>query len=119
MITTEQNIRNYLKTLTVDDIANSVYFFVIDFDIESIESIMQLLNRLYEEVKTLRSIIDRNFESQNGERLPKDGYTQKMIIQDCYKKESALLKILSNMDVYNMFIEFKFNNSKKPASPIK
>lgn len=40
MITTEQNIRNFLKTLTVEDITNSVHFFGIDFDNESIETIM-------------------------------------------------------------------------------
>lgn len=119
MIITEQNIRNFFKTLTVEDIANSVHFFGIDFDNESIETIMQILNRLYEDVKTLRNIIDRDFKSQNGERLPKDEHTQRIIIKDCNNKETVLFKVLSNGNIYNMFIEFKFNNGKKPAIPVK
>ena len=104
--------------MTVEDIANSVHFFGIDFDNESIETIMQILNRLYEDVKTLRNIIDRDFKSQKEERLPKDEHTQR-IIKDCNNKETVLFKILSNGNIYNMFIEFKFNNGKKPAIPVK
>ena len=73
---------------------------------------LEILDRLYEDVKTLRNIIDRDFKSKNGERLPKDEHTQKIIIKDCNNKEMVLFKILSNKDIYNMFIEFKFNNGK-------
>lgn len=107
MNATELNIRKFLKTLSVEDIADSVYLFGIDFDNASMKSIMGAINSLYEHVDTLKSIIDRNFESMNGERLPKDSVTQAVIVQDCSRKESALAKILSNQDVYNAFMNYK------------
>ena len=119
MYTTEQNIRNYLKTFTVEDIANSVYLFGVNFDTEPIESIMQSLNALYEEVKTLKGMIEKDFKPQNGELLPRDPMTQAGVIQDCYRKESALLKALSNTDIYNMFITYKHEKEKKTISPTR
>ena len=117
MNVSEINIRNYLKTFTAEDIANSVYLFGIDFDKASIESIMSALNSLYEEVKTLKSIVDRNFESTNGERLPKDSMIQERIIQDCYRKEEALKKALSNKDIYDTFLIYKkAEDTKTPGS---
>lgn len=113
MIDTELNIRNYFKTFTAEDLANSIYLFDINFDTVPIESIMQALNSLYEEVKDLKAIIDRDFQSQNGELLPKNPMIQSTIIQDCYKKEAALLKSLSNSDVYNEFVKYKLSIEKE------
>ena len=48
MLTAEQNVRNYLKSFTVEDIANSVYLFGMDFDTVPIELIMESLGTLYE-----------------------------------------------------------------------
>ena len=119
MLTAEQNVRNYLKSFTVEDIANSVYLFGMDFDTVPIELIMESLGTLYEEVKTLKGMIDRDFNPVNGEILPKDPVIQSNIIQDCFKKESALLKALSNKDVYEMFINYKKAEKKVTASPTK
>ncbi len=79
---------------------------------------MGAINSLYEHVKTLKSIIDRNFESINGERLPKDSVTQTVIIQDCNRKESALAKTLSNQDVYNAFMNYK-KFQETPSEPTR
>lgn len=119
MNTTELNIRNYLKTFSVEDIANSVYLFGINFDTAPIDTIIESLDSLYEEVKTLKSMIDRNFESQNGELLPKSPMVQAGIAQDCYRKESALLKALSNQDIYNTFVNYKMSETKKSSGPTK
>ena len=111
----EQNIRNHFKTFTVEDIANSVYFYGIDFDTVPMETLMKNLDGLYHEVKTLNGMIERDFKPLNGELLPKDPAIQSGIIQDYYRKESALLKALSNDDVYSMFSEYKRNENKGPS----
>lgn len=115
MNTTEQNIRNYLKTFTVEDIANSVYLFGINFDTAPIDYIMQSLSSLYEEVRVLKDMVDRDFNQKDGElvRLPKDRASQEVVIRDYYRKESALLKALSNEDIYNAFVSYKMTESKK------
>ena len=115
----EQNIRNYLKSFTVEDIANSVYLFGIDFDTVSIDYIMESLNALYEEVKTLKAMVDRDFKPLNGELLPKDPVVQTGIIQDLYKKESALLKALGNKDIYSAFVNYKRAEFKETSGPTK
>lgn len=117
MNTTEQNIRNYLKTFTDEDIANSVYLYDINFDTAPIDYIMQSLISLYKEVSALKAIVDRNFEPLDGEFLPKDPVIQAGIIQDYYRKESALSKALSNEDIYNAFNSYKIAESKETTGP--
>ena len=121
MNTTEQNIRNYLKTFTVEDIANSVYLFGIDFDTAPIDDIMQSLSSLYKEVMGLKDMVDRDFNQKDGELvlLPKDRASQEVVIRDYSRKESALLKALSNEDIYNEFVSYKMAESKKTTGPTK
>ena len=109
MNTPEKNIRNYLKEFTAEDIANSVYLFGINLDDAPIDSIMQSLSSLYEEVGTLDEIVNENFEPKDGEPvlLPKGHAIQKTIIRDYYRKKSALLKALENKDVYNAFVNYE------------
>jgi hypothetical protein len=117
MYNREHIIREYLKKLTVEDIADSVYLFGIDFDSEPLDSIMSALSGLFEEVQTLRGMINRDFEPQNGELLPKSYEVQSGIIEDCYRKESALLKILSCKEVYDEFVIYKTKERLEETSP--
>ena len=80
---------------------------------------MGALSSLYEEVKSLRGIVDRNFESLEGERLPKDPEHQSIVIQQCHQKELALKKALSNTDVYQAFLEYKAKEMAKVAGQSK
>ena len=101
----DQEIRNHFNTFTVEEIANSTYFNGIDFNTEPIESIMSYLNDLFENVKTLSKMIDRNFKQKNDEHvlLPSDHNTQKIIGRDYYEKSAVLSKALSNKCVYDRF----------------
>ena len=109
MYSQEENIRNHFRKFSVEDIADSVHFYGLDFDNDSIDKIMQSLDSLYEEVTSLRSMIDRNFQSEIKTLMPNSPEIQTGIIQDCYKKESALLKALSNQDVINAFLTYRKN----------
>ena len=107
----DQEIRNHFNTFTVEEIANSTYFNGIDFNTESIESIMSYLNALFENVKTLSEMIDRNFKQKNDEHvlLPRDHNTQEIIGRDYYEKSAVLSKALSNKYVYDRFIRYRKN----------
>ena len=104
----ELAIRNFFKTLSNEDIANSVYLFGLDFNKISLDSLFGYLIALYNEVIVLKDMVDRNFEQREGEHvlLPKDPKVQSVIIGDYYRKEGVLLKILNNKDVYELFIDY-------------
>lgn len=97
----EQQIREHFKNFTPIDIADSTYLFGINFDTDSIESILDNVIALYREVKELRDIIDSDFRKDSEERVlvPRDRETQNIVIENCYRKESALNKALSNQYV--------------------
>lgn len=115
MDSSEQNIRNYFKTFTQEDLANSVYLFGIDFDKESLDTIFGYLIALYNEVVILKDMINRDFEQREGEHvlLPKDPKIQTIIIQDYFRKEAALQKALNNEDVYNKLISYLVERRQK------
>ena len=112
----EQIIRDHLKTLSIEDIADSVYLYGVDFDKAPIESIMEAIYSLNSEVKSLGSLVERNFEQEEGKhvRLPKDRVTKNVVIESYYQKESALRKILSNSYVY-----FVFDNYRKAREELE
>lgn len=97
----EQQIREHFKTFTPIDIADSTYLFGINFDTDSIESILDNVIALYREVKELRDIIDSDFRKDSEEKVlvPRGRETQSIVIENCYRKESALNKALSNQYV--------------------
>ena len=120
MTNTEQNIRNYLKTLTVEDIADSVYLFGMDFDKAPMIDIMEALSSLYEEVKVLEGMVERNFEQEEGKHvlIPKDRYTQDTVIRNYNRKKAALEKVLRNKNIFEIFTSYKHAESKNTSGPI-
>ena len=94
----EQHIREHFKTFTSTDIADSTYLFGINFDTDSIESILDSVIALYQEVKMLSDIIDSDFRKDSEVKVlvPKTQETQNIVIENCYRKEAALNKALSN-----------------------
>lgn len=97
-IINECEIRNFLKTLTVEDIANSTYLFGIDFDKATIEDILECIIVLYNNVQTLHDIIRKDFK-EDGVLLPQSPETQAVIIADYECKGSVLLKLLNNSSI--------------------
>lgn len=112
-------IRNYLKTLSVEDIANSVYMYGINFDTATIDLIISSINSLYEEVITLDRIVESGFVSETGARLPKDSKNQEIIIQDYSKKKDALLKILSNKNIFDLLAYYRSSNTQEKSEPTR
>ena len=110
---TSDIIRNHLKTLTDEDIANSVYLFGRDFDTEPIDGILQALSSLTDEVATLNAMISRDFEPIGDVKMPKDAKTQEIIIRDYNCKKDALMKALSNEAVYNALKSYREMQSEK------
>lgn len=98
----EQQIREHFKTFTPIEIADSTYLFGINFDTDPIESILDSVIALFREVKELRDIVDSDFRKDSEEKVlvPRDRETQNIVIQNCYRKESALNKALSNKYVF-------------------
>ena len=109
MNTIEMQIREFLKTLSLAEVYDS-NLYGIDFDKASIYSIMQSINALYNDVESLGSIVNRNFEQKEGEHilLPKDRDTQNIVAQSYYNKQSALNKLLSNQ-----YVSYAFNSYRK------
>lgn len=99
-------IREHLKTLTVEDISDSTYLFGVDFDTDSLDTIFNKLITIYDNVKTLRGMIDNDFKSPDDIKIlmPSTPQTKSVIIQDCARKESALEKALANPTVYDEFV---------------
>ena len=114
----EQEIRDYLKKLTIVEKTNSVYFKNVDFDKEPIDKIIRKLVSLYEEIQMKKEKINNNFQSTDGYPAPVP-ITREEIIKDCRKKEEVLVKILYNHDIYNMFKNYKDNEEKKSSSHSK
>ena len=106
----ESIIREHLKSLSVEDIADSTYLFGVNFDTESLDSIFSKLITIYETVMTLKSMIDNNFQNEDGPKIlmPSTPQTQSIIIRDYYSKRAVLEKILSNEVIYEEF-ERKLN----------
>lgn len=98
----EQQIRDHFKTFTPVEIADSTYLFGINFDTDSIESILDSVIALYREVKELRDLIASDFRKDSEERVlvPRERETQNIVIENCYRKECALNKALSNRYVF-------------------
>lgn len=113
---TDDIIRNYFKTLTDEDIANSTFLYGIDFDNDPLDKIFKAVSQLYDNVTELNSMIARNFTSKHDVKMPKDFNTQSIIIQDYHCKSSALRKILSNKTVYAAFVAYSETNKDKRAS---
>lgn len=103
----ELQVRNYLKTLSHVTIVDSVYLFGMDFDSESIYEIFKSIYALEKEVESLQSIINRNFESVNGEMLPKSRESQAIISQGCFRKSTALDNILKNKTLKDLYEKYK------------
>lgn len=106
MITEEIEIRNFMRGLTVEDIADSVHLFGADFDSESIASLIDRVISLYSEVATLKDLVTRNFESENHDKIlvPQSSETQSVVIQDYYRKSAVLEKLLSNKTIMTAVI---------------
>ena len=118
----ESIIRNHLKNLSLEDIANSVYLYGIDFNSEPIDSIVRSIYTLYEEVTLLEKIVESNFVSETGARLPKDSATRTIIIQDYDMKKDALGKILKNERICDLLTYYRnaYNeNNEEKSGPIK
>lgn len=100
--TIEQQIREHFKTFTPIEIADSTYLFGINFDTDPIESILDSVIALYREVKTLKELVDSDFKKDSDIKVlvPKTQETQTIVIQNYYRKESALNKALSNEYVF-------------------
>lgn len=103
----ELKIRDYLKKLTDIDIANSIYLFGVDFENDPIDSIMDSIIALYDNVIGLKNIIESDFGKNNEEKilLPQTRETQSIIIGDYSKKESVLTKILNNETIQERFVQ--------------
>lgn len=99
-----KQIREHFKTFTPIDIADATHLFGINFDTDSIESILDSVIALYREVKNLRDLIGSNFMEDSEEKVlvPKDKATQDIVIENCYRKQVVLNKALSNEYVLKM-----------------
>lgn len=73
-IVNEHEIRNFLKTLSVVDIADSTYLFGIDFDKAPIDDILERIIVLCNNVITLQDIIRKDFKEE-GVLLPQSPET--------------------------------------------
>lgn len=97
----ENDIRKYLKSFSEEEIANSIYLFGLDFETDSFDNILDSIAALYDEVNTLKRIIESRFENSEGKVLKKEqATTQYNIIQDYQKKSSVLKKMLMNDNIY-------------------
>lgn len=115
----EKEIRSFMKTLSVEDIADSVHLFGADFDQEEIDSLIERIISLYNEVVTLKNLVDRGFESENRDKvlIPQSRDTQTVVMQDYYRKESILEKLLSNKfikdAVISKLVQMRLNESEQ------
>lgn len=101
----EEKIRTFLKTLTVMDIANSVYLYGIDFETCEISEVVNSIYSLFCEVKTLERMVENDFKSEDHGKalLPSSKETKSVVIQDYSRKCSALNKILNCPELLEMF----------------
>ena len=117
MYSESQEIRSYLKTLTTEDIANSFYLIGVNFDTVDLDTLFGYIIALYNNVMDLQSLIDRNFQPENDEKvlLPTDPKVQANIIIDYNKKSEALSKILENDAVNITFWIYKEQQDTKES----
>ncbi len=111
-------IRKHLKSLSHVDIADSIYLFGVNLDTEPIDSIMQDIYTLHREIRTLRSMIDRNFVPINGELIPQGRQAQTAVIQSCHHKEQSFAKIMSNETLYKCYIRYAADLKKQEQHTI-
>lgn len=104
----EQKIREHLKKLSVVDIADSVYLFGINFDKDSMDSIMSAIFALYNEVIDLKDMVERDFESRDGEKvlMPSTPQSQAVVIGDYYRKSDALTKVMASKEIRSLLGEY-------------
>lgn len=109
MIDKESEIRHHLKTLTNEDIANSVLLVGTDFDNTPIDTIMNSIMQLILEVINLKNIYD-NFRDEpkvlspvpRVSHDPKNSSEYRRIItEEYYRKNNALSKIVANKYIYD------------------
>lgn len=112
MINKENEIRTYLKSLTIEDIANSVYLVGVNFEKAPIDEIMSRIISLLYEVNSLKSII-ANFKDEpkvlspipRASLNPKDSQEYRRVItEEYYRKNNALIKIATNSYVYDELV---------------
>ncbi len=97
----ENIIREHMKKLSVMDIADSVYFFGINFDTCSLDDIVSSVWSLYCEVETLGRMVENDFQSDDDVKvlIPKSRETRDIVAQDYYRKKGALDKALACKDL--------------------
>ena len=101
-------IREYLKKLSNEDIANSVYLVGIDFDNCALDIIINSIIQLLNEVISLKNIYDSFKEEPKVlSPIPKISHNPKespqyrqAISEEYFRKSSALTKIVSNNYIY-------------------
>ena len=105
----EKEVREFLNTLSWVDRVDSTYLFQVDFNITPLDSIFYYINALYNEVETLKGMVDRNFKQREGEHvlIPSSRETQSYVIANYSRKQAILNKILSNQNVSNLFWDYR------------
>lgn len=112
----ENEIRKYLtQNISETEKNGSIILFGVDFQNDSIQSIIEHINSLYEEVKQLDSMISRNFEPEDDVKtlLPKSHEVQQAIVHDASFKSNVLNKILASPDIYNLLIQYRVSQNEK------
>ena len=118
MSKTEQNIRDYLKSLTIKEIEDCAYFYDVDFDTIPIKTIIRKIDSLYEEIILLENTINNNFKSEDGYPTP-DPFSRKNIIEDLKRKRNGLAKLFYNEDIYKMFTDYKNEENKETENSFR
>lgn len=107
MYSSEETIRNFMKKLTVMDIANSVHFYGVDFETCEISEIFNCVYSLFCDIKSTERMVKNNFQSEDGEKvlLPSSRESQEVVIQDYYRKCDVLNKVLECGEIADMLRE--------------
>lgn len=114
----ELEIRQHLKKLTYEDLADSVYLFSINFNTDSLDNIFDSIMALYQNVKVLKEMVDSNFKSTDGVKvlMPSSRETQSVVIQDYVRKEFVLEKVLANKTVKSVFFKILSELEREEAA---
>ncbi len=100
----ENNIRKTLKSLSSEELLDSVYFYNMNFEVAPIEEIVNAINYIYVEVMGISSILFE--ENTNSVRINiisnKSGVKN---FYDSYQKKLAILKKISESPEINEIIE--------------
>ena len=113
----ENKIRKYLiENITEYDKGASIHLFDLDFNNDSIEVIIEHINSLYDDVISLNSMVKRNFQSENGEKvlMPQSREIQQGIVQDLSVKNTVLQKVLESPDIFSFLVKYRksLNNNE-------